>query len=268
MDESDNLKIYMDTIQPFPLLNREEETQLAQKALAGDKEAQEQLINSNLRLVVKIAHDFKGRGLPLIDLISEGNLGLIKAVGMFDPSKGAKLSTYASWWIKQYMQHAILNQVRIVRVPPQNHTKALQVQYAKRKLEAELGREPTVNEIAESLKLTPRVVQNAQQGMTTTIYLDAEIQPGEDSVFSDIIPDTTGDAPDNTVINQELYDLLRNLADSLDERERTIINMRFGLDGNPPMTLDEVSQSIGRTRERVRQLQNSALNKLRKSLSE
>ncbi len=268
MEESDNLKIYMDTIQPFPLLNREEEFKLAQKAREGDEEAQEQLINSNLRLVVKIAHDFKGRGLPLIDLISEGNLGLIKAVSMFDPIKGAKLSTYASWWIKQYMQNAIRNQVRIVRVPPQNHTKALQVMYAKRKLEAELGREPTVNEIAESLKITPRVVQNAQQGMTTTIYLDAEIQPGEDSVFSDIIPDTTGDAPDNTVINQELFALIRSLADSLEERERTIIYMRFGLDGNPPMTLDEVSQSIGRTRERVRQLQNSALNKLRKSLSE
>ena len=268
MEESDNLKLYMDTIQPFPLLNLEEETSLALKARAGNAEAKEQLINSNLRLVVKIAHDYKGRGLPLIDLISEGNLGLIKAVGMFDPSKGAKLSTYASWWIKQYMQHAILNQVRIVRVPPQNHTKALQVQYAKRKLEAELGREPTVNEIAESLKITPRVVQNAQQGMTTTIYLDAEIQPGEDSVFSDIIPDTTGDAPDNTIITHELHDMLRPLADSLDERERTIIYMRFGLDGNPPMTLDEVSQSIGRTRERVRQLQNSALKKLRKSLSE
>ncbi len=268
MEQLDSLKVYMDTIQAFPLLSREEETELAKKALAGNKDAQEKLINSNLRLVVKIAHDFKNRGLQLLDLISEGNLGLIKAVSMFDPSKGAKLSTYASWWIKQYMQHAILNQVRIVRVPPQNHTKALQVQYAKRKLEAELGREPTVQEIADSLKLSPRVVQNAQQGMTTTIYLDAEIQPGEESVFSDIIPDTTGDAPDDAVINHELYDMLHSLAEDLDPRERQIIYMRFGLGGGAPMTLDEVSQSIGRTRERVRQLQNSALKKLRKCLTE
>ena len=268
MEDSDNLKIYMATIQVFPLLNLEEETLLAKKALEGDKEAQEQLVNSNLRLVVKIAHDFKGRGLPLCDLISEGNLGLIKAVGMFDPSKGAKLSTYASWWIKQYMQHAVLNQTRIVRVPPQNHTKGLQVQFARRKLEAELGREPTVEEIAKNLNLTPRMVQNAQQGLTTTIYLDAEIHPGDDSVYSEIIPDTKGDSPDDNASNSELYALVHDLADSLEEREKAIIYMRYGLDGNPPMTLDEVSRAIGRTRERVRQLQNSALNKLRKSLSE
>ena len=268
MEDTDNLKIYMDGISQYGLLSREEEARLAQKAQAGDEEAKKQLINSNLRLVVKIAHDFKGHGVPLTDLISEGNLGLIKAVGMFDPSKGAKLSSYAAWWIKQYMRRAIYNQSPIVRIPTQNHIKALHVRAAKRTLSAELGREPTESEIAERLNLTPRMVANAKNGLTTTIYLDAEIRNGEDSVYSEIIADPTSASPDTVAINQELSTQIHSLTEVLDSRERDIIVMRFGLDGQPPMTLDEVSKAIGRTRERVRQLQNSALQKLKQLMTE
>ena len=268
MEDTDNLKLYMTSISKFKLLDPEEEKQLATEARAGNAEAKKTLINANLRLVVKIAHDFKGYGLPLTDLISEGNLGLIKAVELFDPSKGAKFSSYSAWWIKQSMRRAISNQAHLVRVPVQSQQKSLRVNAVRRRLANELGRQPTEEEIAKCLNFTPRMVANAKNGLTTTIYLEAEIQKGEDGTYSDIIPDATADSPEDIVINKELTTSLHLVSSSLDAREWEIITMRYGLDGRPPMTLEQVSAAIGRTRERVRQLQNSALKKLRRLLSE
>jgi RNA polymerase primary sigma factor len=268
LSDNDTMKLYMQNIGQYPLVTPEEEIKLAAKIAKGDNDARGKLIRSNLRLVVKIAHDFKGLGLPLLDLISEGNIGLMRAVEKFDPSKGAKLSSYAAWWIKQSMRRALANQARTIRIPVQSASKICKIQAAKVKLSEQLGREPTDKEIADEVKLTERTVTGLRLGKTTTISLHDPIQHGEDGEFRDIIPDEKSSAPAELVKDEEtLRDMLR-LVETLDEREKTILTLRFGLNGDPPKTLEEVSQSIGRTRERVRQIQNFALEKLRKMLEE
>ena len=238
------------------------------KIAKGDNDARGKLIRSNLRLVVKIAHDFKGLGLPLLDLISEGNIGLMRAVEKFDPSKGAKLSSYAAWWIKQSMRRALANQARTIRIPVQSASKICKIQAAKVKLSEQLGRDPTDKEIADEVKLTERTVTGLRLGKTTTISLHDPIQHGEDGEFRDIIPDDKSTAPDEVVQDEETLSHMLVLTEKLDERERRILELRFGLNGERPKTLEEVSQSIGRTRERVRQIQNQALDKLKSMLEE
>ena len=262
------MKLYMQNIGQYPLVTPQEEVELAKRIKAGDNEARAKLIRGNLRLVVKIAHDFKGLGLPLLDLISEGNIGLMRAVEKFDPSKGAKLSSYAAWWIKQSMRRALSNQSKIIRIPVQSAGKITKIQAARTRLMEKLGREPSDKEVADEVQLTERTVTGLRLGKITTISLHDPIQHGEDGEFRDIIPDEKSNAPAELVRDEEtLRDMLR-LVDTLDERERTILTLRFGLNGDPPKTLEEVSQSIGRTRERVRQIQNFALEKLRKMLEE
>lgn len=266
LSDNDTMKLYMQNIGQYPLVSTEEEVELAAKIAQGDAEARSKLIRSNLRLVVKIAHDFKGLGLPLLDLISEGNIGLMRAVEKFDPSKGAKLSSYAAWWIKQSMRRALANQARTIRIPVQSASKISKIQSAKQKLTEEMGREPTDKEIANEVNLTERTVTGLRLGKTTTISLHDPIQHGEDGEFRDIIPDDKTTAPDELVQDEEILKHMLSLAEQLEERERTILELRFGLKGDKPKTLEEVSQSIGRTRERVRQIQNQALDKLRQML--
>ena len=258
----------MQNIGQYPLVTPEEEIKLAARIAKGDNDARGKLIRSNLRLVVKIAHDFKGLGLPLLDLISEGNIGLMRAVEKFDPSKGAKLSSYAAWWIKQSMRRALANQARTIRIPVQSASKICKIQAAKAKLMEQLGREPTDKEIADEVKLTERTVTGLRLGKTTTISLHDPIQHGEDGEFRDIIPDDKSTAPDEVVQDEETLSHMLVLTEKLDERERRILELRFGLNGERPKTLEEVSQSIGRTRERVRQIQNQALEKLKSMLEE
>lgn len=268
LSDNDTMKLYMQNIGQYPLVTPQEEVELAKRIKAGDNEARAKLIRGNLRLVVKIAHDFKGLGLPLLDLISEGNIGLMRAVEKFDPSKGAKLSSYAAWWIKQSMRRALSNQSKIIRIPVQSAGKITKIQAARTRLMEKLGREPSDKEVADEVQLTERTVTGLRLGKITTISLHDPIQHGEDGEFRDIIPDEKSNAPAELVRDEEtLRDMLR-LVDTLDERERTILTLRFGLNGDPPKTLEEVSQSIGRTRERVRQIQNFALEKLRKMLEE
>ena len=268
LSDNDTMKLYMQNIGQYPLVTPEEEVELAAKIKAGDKDARAKLIRSNLRLVVKIAHDFKGLGLPLLDLISEGNIGLMRAVEKFDPSKGAKLSSYAAWWIKQSMRRALANQARTIRIPVQSASKISKIQAAKTKLVEKLGRDPTDQEIASEVNLTERTVTGLRLGKTTTISLHDPIQHGEDGEFRDIIPDEKTVSPDEIVQDEETLRHMLRLIDRLDERERTILTLRFGLSGECPRTLEEVSQTIGRTRERVRQIQNQALEKLRVLLEE
>ena len=268
LSDNDTMKLYMQNIGQYPLVTPEEEVELAAKIKAGDKDARAKLIRSNLRLVVKIAHDFKGLGLPLLDLISEGNIGLMRAVEKFDPSKGAKLSSYAAWWIKQSMRRALANQARTIRIPVQSASKISKIQAAKTKLVEKLGRDPTDQEIASEVNLTERTVTGLRLGKTTTISLHDPIQHGEDGEFRDIIPDEKTVSPDEIVQDEETLRHMLRLIDRLDERERTILTLRFGLSGERPRTLEEVSQTIGRTRERVRQIQNQALEKLRVLLEE
>jgi RNA polymerase primary sigma factor len=268
LSDNDTMKLYMQNIGKYSLVTREDEVVLAAEIAGGSEEARSKLIRSNLRLVVKIAHDFKGLGLPLLDLISEGNIGLMRAVEKFDPSKGAKLSSYAAWWIKQSMRRALANQARTIRIPVQSASKISKIQGSRTKLMEKLGREPTDKEIAEDINLTERTVTGLRLGKTTTISLHDPIQHGEDGEFRDIIPDDKTVSPDTIIQDEETLSHMLKLVSRLDERERTILQLRFGLNGERSRTLEEVSQTIGRTRERVRQIQNQALEKLRCMLDE
>ena len=266
LSDNDTLKLYMQNISKYPLVSPKEEGVLAIKIAKGDAEARSKLIRSNLRLVVKIAHDFKGLGLPLLDLISEGNIGLMRAVEKFDPTKGAKLSSYAAWWIKQAMRRALANQARTIRIPVQSASKISKIQAAKIKLTEKLGREPTDKEISQEVNLTERTVNGLRQGKTTTVSIQAPFHPGEEGELKDILPDEKSLPPNDLVQDAETLTHMMNLTDKLEERERVILDLRFGLTGEPPKTLEQVSAAIGRTRERVRQIQNQALVKLRNML--
>ena len=268
LSDNDTMKLYMQNIARYPLVTPAEEVDLAARIASGSEEARSKLIRSNLRLVVKIAHDFKGLGLPLLDLISEGNIGLMRAVEKFDPSKGAKLSSYAAWWIKQSMRRALANQARTIRIPVQSASKISKIQNSRTSLTEKLGREPTDAEIARDVNLTERTVTGLRLGKTTTISLHDPIQSGEDGEFRDIIPDEKTESPDEIVQDDETLHHMLGLVGHLDDREQTILRLRFGLNGERPRTLEEVSQTIGRTRERVRQIQNQALEKLRGMLEE
>ncbi len=268
--KNDTMKVYMGEIARIPLVNKKEEAELADAIHGGDEERHEDaratLIKANLRLVVKIAHDFKGLGLPLLDLISEGNIGLMRAVEKFDPAKGAKFSSYAAWWIKQSMRRALANQSRTIRIPVQSAGKINKIKSVRMKLTEELGREPTDAEIAEHLDFSERTVAGLRLADLRTFSLHDPIQQGEEGEFQDIIPDRHAMTPDQILGDVESVFRLMDLLEKLEERERRILEMRFGLRGNRPLTLEEVSQEIGRTRERVRQIQNQALSKLKQLL--
>lgn len=268
LSDNDTMKQYMQSIGQYKLVSPAEEAVLAKRIAKGDNDARETLIRSNLRLVVKIAHDFKGLGLPLLDLISEGNIGLMRAVEKFDPTRGAKLSSYAAWWIKQSMRRALANQARTIRIPVQSASKIGKIQNAKTKLTQQLGREPTDKEIATEVNLTERTVTGLRQGKTSTISLFDPIQNGAEGEFKDIIADDKSIAPDDIARDDETLNVMNKLVKQLPERERVILKLRFGLDGEKPKTLEEVSRSIGRTRERVRQIQNQALETLRAAIEE
>ncbi len=270
--KNDTMKVYMSEIAQISLVSKQEEADLAEVIHNGDNQSHEDarttLIRANLRLVVKIAHDFKGLGLPLLDLISEGNIGLMRAVEKFDPEKGAKFSSYAAWWIKQSMRRALANQSRTIRIPVQSAGKINKIKSTRMKLAEELGREPTDEEIAEQLAFSARTVAGLRLADLRTFSLHDPIQQGEEGEFQDIIPDRGAMTPDQILGDVESVSRLIHLLERLDDRERKILEMRFGLHNNRPLTLEEVSQQIGRTRERVRQIQNQALAKLKSLLAD
>ena len=268
LSNTDTMQLYMQKIGQYPLVTRQEEVELAGSIAAGDESARAKLIRSNLRLVVKIAHNFKGFGLPLLDLISEGNIGLMRAVEKFDPTKGAKLSSYAAWWIKQAMRRGLANQTRTIRIPGPSASKMRRIQAGRTKLAEQLGREPTHKEISQEIDLSERTVVGFRFGTPTTVSLHAPIQHGEEGEFLDMIRDEKTVGPDKLVKDEETLRHMLALVDCLDERERTILKLRFGLDGERPRILEEVSRVVGRTRERVRQIQNQALEKLRLVIEE
>ena len=270
--KNDTMKVYMHDIGQISLVSKDQEVVLAEQIHGKDHdshdEARATLIEANLRLVVKIAHDFKGLGLPLLDLISEGNIGLMRAVEKFDPAKGAKFSSYAAWWIKQSMRRALANQARVIRIPVQSAGKINKIKSVKMKLAEKLGREPTDDEIAANLGFSGRTVTGLRLADLRTFSLHDPIQQGEDGEFQDIIPDQGAMSPDRILGDEESVHRLLSLLSQLEDRERLILQLRFGLDGKRPKTLEEVSQEIHRTRERVRQIQNQALAKLRAMLAD
>lgn len=266
--DSGPMKAYMREIADIPLITRQEEVELAAKIKQGDEAARQRLIKANLRLVVKIAHDYKGYGLPLLDLISEGNIGLMRASEKFDPSKGAKFSSYSAWWIKQGMRRALSQKSRTIRVPSGTASKAQKLKHAKALLLETLGREATDEEVGKHLDFTSRTVKSLKMAEHTTFSLNDPIRRGEEGSFEDVTPDSESEPPDKIFEMTDCINRLRRMLHHLDEREQMILTMRFGLDGAPPKTLEAVSLVINRTRERVRQIQVQALDKLRGMLDD
>ena len=265
--ERSTIKQYLAEIGKVPLLTPAEEVALAKKIKRGDREARNHMIQANLRLVVKIAHDYKDFGLPLLDLISEGNIGLIKAVERFDPAKGGKLSTYAAWWIKQSIKRALANQSKTIRLPVHLVDKISKMRKVATLLTEEFGREPTEEEIAIEMQIPVNKIAHMKTVSVRPASLDAPINDEEGgSPFGEIVGDENATSPYETLREKNIQGDLRDLLASLDEREARIIKLRFGIDGNNEMTLEEVGKLFNVTRERVRQLQNLAISKMRKAM--
>lgn len=260
------IKLYLREIGQVKLLTPQEEIELAAKIKKGDKKAREQMIKANLRLVVKIARDYEGIGLPLLDLISEGNIGLMKAVERFDPSKGGKLSTYGSWWIKQSIKRALANQSKTIRLPVHLVDKIAKMRRLAMKLQEELGREPTDEELAAEMGMSAHRVSQMRTAAIRPASLDAPIGDDDSNNFAEIVQDENAATPYKQLEDKTITKMLQEMIKTLDPREATILRYRFGLDGGPEKTLEEVGQKFGVTRERVRQIQNIALNKLRKMI--
>ena len=260
------IKLYLREIGQVKLLTPQEEIELAARIKRGDKKAREQMIKANLRLVVKIARDYEGIGLPLLDLISEGNIGLMKAVERFDPAKGGKLSTYGSWWIKQSIKRALANQSKTIRLPVHLVDKISKMRRTALRLQEELGREPTDEELAEELGTSPSRVAQMRLAAIRPASLDAPIGDDDSNNFAEVVQDESADTPYEQLEGKTVTRMLQEMVKTLDPREATILRARFGLDGGPQKTLEEVGQKFGVTRERVRQIQNIALKKLRKMI--
>ncbi len=265
-DSDTAIKLYLREIGQVKLLTPDEEVLLAARIKKGDKKARELMIKANLRLVVKIAHDYEGLGLPLLDLISEGNIGLMKAVERFDPAKGGKLSTYGAWWIKQSIKRALANQSKTIRLPVHLVDKISKMRRTGMKLQELLGREPTDEELGEELGMTASRVAQLRTAAIRPASLDAPIGDDDSNNFAEIVEDENADTPYEELEDKTVTKMLQEMVKTLDPREATILRYRFGLDGGSERTLEEVGVKFGVTRERVRQIQNIALNKLRKMI--
>jgi RNA polymerase primary sigma factor len=263
--ESENgIKIYLREIGQIALLTPKDEIRLAARIKKGDKQARAEMIKANLRLVVKIAHDYSNYGLPLLDLISEGNIGLMKAVERFDPKKGGKLSTYAAWWIKQSIKRALANQSKTIRLPVHLVDKISKMKRAGHKLSERLGREPTDQELADVLGIPRAKVAQLRTISIRPASLDAPIGEDDATEFSEIVGDENALSPFELLRDKTLRQDVRDILEELEPREAEILTLRFGLDGSKPKTLEDVGRKFKVTRERVRQIQNIALTKLRR----
>lgn len=264
---NDSVKIYLKEIGKVPLLNAQEETELAKRIVEGDEEAKQQLINANLRLVISIAKRYAGRGMPFLDLIQEGNMGLIKAVEKFDYTKGFKFSTYATWWIRQAITRAIADQARTIRIPVHMVETINKITRAQRQLVQELGRDPTAEEISERLEgvLSPDRIREIQRVNQEPVSLETPIGEEDDSRLADFVEDKEALSPSEyttkTLLKQELYEVM---SETLNDREEKVLRLRYGLDDNHPRTLEEVGKVFDVTRERIRQIEAKAIRALRK----
>lgn len=259
----DALQLYLTEIGQVKLLTPEEEIALARRIKRGDKKAREHMIKANLRLVVKIARDYEGMGVPLLDLISEGNIGLMKGVERFDPRKGAKLSTYAALWIKQQIRRALANQAKTIRLPVHVVDKVAHIRRAEMKLRETLDREPTDEELAHELDLDAGRVRRYRQASRAPVSLDAPLGDDNSNQVAEVVADPNAAAPFERVVQETDTELVREILASLPERERVILTLRFGLNDDTARTLEEIAQQFDLTRERIRQIQEQALHKIR-----
>ncbi|MBP3810936.1 MAG: RNA polymerase sigma factor RpoD [Clostridiales bacterium] len=261
----DSVRMYLKEIGKIPLLNAEQERELAKKMQAGDKDAKDTLVESNLRLVVSIAKKYMNRGLSLLDLIQEGNIGLIKAVDKFDYEKGFKFSTYATWWIRQAITRAIADQARTIRIPVHMVETINKLTRVQRQLIQDLGREPTIDELAEKMNMPVDKIRDIQRISQDPVSIDKPVGEEEDSHLVDFIPSDEYVSPDDEVSRELLKEDLIKVLDLLTEREAKVIRLRFGLDDDKQRTLEEVGRSLGVTRERIRQIEAKSIRKLGRS---
>ena len=259
----DPVRMYLKEIGQIKLLSAEEEVELAQRLAEGDEEAKNKLTEANLRLVVSIAKKYSGRGLHILDLIQEGNTGLIRAVDKFDWTRGNKFSTYATWWIRQAITRAIADQARTIRVPVHMVEVINKATRCNRKLVQELGREPTVEEIAKELNLPVEKIIEANRTAADTLSLDTPVGDEEDTSIGSFVEDERTPGPADATSNAMLAEALKEILDTLTEREADVLRMRFGMYDGRTHTLEEVGQIFGVTRERIRQIENKAIRKLR-----
>ncbi|MDZ7744408.1 MAG: RNA polymerase sigma factor RpoD [Candidatus Saccharibacteria bacterium] len=261
----DSVRLYLREIGKIPLLTAEEELELAQKVVSGDKRAKDKMAEANMRLVVSIAKRYVGRGLDLLDLIQEGNTGLLRAVEKFDPDKGFKFSTYATWWIRQAITRAIADQARTIRIPVHMVETINKLLRTQRRLTQELNREPTNKEIADAMEIEVEKVVHIMKIKQDISSLDASVRDDEeDSVLGDFIEDEDTASPEESATGQLLKEHVKDMLGSLTEREQKILKLRFGLEDGKNHTLEEVGQEFSVTRERIRQIEAKALAKLRK----
>jgi RNA polymerase primary sigma factor len=263
----DSVRLHLREIGKIPLLSADEELELAQRVVQGDRRAKDKMAEANMRLVVSIAKRYSGRGLDFLDLIQEGHTGLLRAVEKFDPDKGFKFSTYATWWIRQAITRAIADQARTIRIPVHMVETINKLLRTQRRMTQELNREPTIDELARELEMEPEKVEYVIKIKQDISSLDAGVGrdgEDEDSVLGDFIEDEDSATPEESASNQLLKEQVQSVLSTLSEREQKIIKMRFGLENGKSHTLEEVGQEFAVTRERIRQIEAKALAKLRK----
>lgn len=263
----DSVRLYLREIGKIPLLNGDEELELAQRVVAGEKKAKDKMAEANMRLVVSIAKRYSGRGLDFLDLIQEGNTGLLRAVEKFDPDKGFKFSTYATWWIRQAITRAIADQARTIRIPVHMVETINKLLRTQRRMTQELNREPTIEELAKELEMEPAKVEYVIKIKQDISSLDAGVGrdgEDEDSVLGDFIEDGDSVTPEESATSQLLKEQVQSILSTLSDREQKIVKMRFGLENGKNHTLEEVGREFAVTRERIRQIEAKALAKLRK----
>ncbi len=263
----DSVRLYLHEIGKIPLLEPNEEFQLAQRIVQGDQRAKDKMAEANMRLVVSIAKRYSGRGLDFLDLIQEGNTGLLRAVEKFDPDKGFKFSTYATWWIRQAITRAIADQARTIRIPVHMVETINKLLRTQRRMTQKLNREPTIEELSKELNLEVEKIEYIMKIKQDISSLDASIgrdSDDDDSVLGDFIEDEDTSSPEDSATFQLMKEHIKEILGNLSEREQKIIRMRFGLDNGKSHTLEEVGQEFAVTRERIRQIEAKALTKLRK----
>jgi RNA polymerase primary sigma factor len=259
----DPVRMYLREIGKVPLLSNEEELELAKRIQKGDQEAAQKMTEANLRLVVSIAKRYVGRGMQLLDLVQEGNLGLLKAVEKYDYTKGFKFSTYATWWVRQAITRALADQARTIRIPVHMVETMNKLTQHSRKLQQELGREPSLEELAEVMHMSPERINEIRQMCMEPVSLESPVGEEDDSHLGDFIEDDSGSQPAEAVSQAMLRQQLMEILDTLSEREAKVLRLRYGLDDGRPRTLEEVGREFNVTRERVRQIEAKALRKIR-----
>ena len=259
----ENIRLYLKDIKNIPLLTAEEEIQLARQIRNGDKEAQKKMIRSNLRLVINIAKRYNHLKVPIMDLIEEGNLGLIRAVQKFDPNRGFRFSTYAAWWIRQYITRAIINQGKTIRVPVYMAELVTKWKKVNEQLTQKLKRRPTLQEIAQVMKLPIKRLREISQMIARIASLDAPIGEEGVGVFIDVVENENASSPWDDLVDSLRHERVTHLMEMITEKERQVLSLRFGLEDGTPLTLEETAKRFSLTRERVRQIETIALKKLR-----